>query len=256
MESKPDQAKSNIPPKPLSNIAKGWGGKKDVPFNQNDVALLKDNFTTSTWLLIGATLQIILFSLPIRPSYALAPALLLLTYRILNNLLICSGLKRNPYMDGVIPSKHTAQYPPTSSNPNPDPASSEICVFLISARCNHPLGLFGPNYKALADHMQHLIFLLEASGPTSGFLGANSYISANDRPASNEIMIVMYFKSYEDLYRFAHEDAHRGAWNWWNGLVKDGKDGCLSIAHEVYAVPKGKWENVYVNYAASGFGEF
>jgi hypothetical protein len=29
----------------------------------------------------------------------------------------------------------------------------------------------------------------------------------------------------------------------------------LAIGHGVYAVPKGRWENVYVNFHASNFGE-
>jgi hypothetical protein len=138
MGSKMAQVKSDLPPKPPCNIVKGYGGKKDVVFNQNDVALLRDNFTTSTWLLIGATLQTLLFLLPLRPSYALAPAVLLLSYRFTANLLMCFGLKRNPYMDGVTVGKRAALYPP----PSPDekgPASEEICVILLAARCNQYL---------------------------------------------------------------------------------------------------------------------
>ena len=140
MEPKPAQQKSDLPPKPPCNIVKGNGGRPGIIFNQTDRALLRDNFTTSTWLLIGATLQTLLFLLPIRPSYALAPAVLLLTYRFTTNLLICFGLKRNPYMDGVTAGKRAAIYPspssPSNEKGNPVPGNGEICVFLITTRCN------------------------------------------------------------------------------------------------------------------------
>jgi hypothetical protein len=29
----------------------------------------------------------------------------------------------------------------------------------------------------------------------------------------------------------------------------------LSIGHEVYAVPAGRWENIYMNYPESNFGK-
>ena len=64
---------------------------------------------------------------------------------------------------------------------------------------------------------------------------------------------MIYFKSQEHLHAFAHADAHRAAWKWWNANVK--RYPWLAIGHEVYAVPKGRWENVYVNFHASNFGE-
>jgi hypothetical protein len=140
MDHKPVQRKSDLPLKPPCNIVKGYGGSPNIIFNQTDRTLLKDNFTTGTWLLIGATLQTLLFLLPIRPSYALAPAVLLLTYRFTINLLICFGLKRNHYLDGVTAGKRAAIYPspssPSNEKGNPVPGSGEICVFLITARCN------------------------------------------------------------------------------------------------------------------------
>lgn len=255
MESKTVQTKSDIPPKPPCNIVKGYGGRKDKIFNQNDGALLKDNFTISTWLLIGATLQTILFSLPIRPSYALAPAVLLLTYRFLTNLLICFGLKQNPYMSGITEGKHTALYHSSSPDEH-NPASAEICVLLLTARCNHPLGLLAPGFKDLAEHFKTLIFDLDANAPANGFLGGSSYANVSDRTTGSELMNVIYFKSYEHLHAFAHEEAHREAWGWWNGMVKEKGYGWLSIGHEVYSVPEGKWQNVYINYHESNFGRF
>jgi hypothetical protein len=139
MASKPVQGKIDIPPKAPCSIVKGYGGTNGLfLMNTNDRTLLRDNFTTSTWLLIGATLQTSLLLLPIRPSYALAPAVILLSYRFINNLLICFGLKQNPYMNGVTIGKRAAIYP--SANPTEkNPASEEVCVLLLTARCNQYL---------------------------------------------------------------------------------------------------------------------
>jgi hypothetical protein len=141
MASKPVQGKIDIPPNPPCSIVRGYGGTNGPSLmNTNDRTLLRDNFTTSTWLLIGATLQTSLLLLPIRPSYALAPAVILLSYRFINNLLICFGLKQNPYMDGVTIGKRAAIYP--SANPTEkNPASEEICVLLLTVRCNQYLSL-------------------------------------------------------------------------------------------------------------------
>lgn len=77
--------------------------------------LLKDNFTLSTWLLIGAACQSLLLLFPIRPSYALAPVFVLMGYRIIRTGLMCFGLVRNPHMDGVLEGKYAAIYPSSAS---------------------------------------------------------------------------------------------------------------------------------------------
>jgi hypothetical protein len=66
-------------------------------------------------------------------------------------------------------------------------------------------------------------------------------------------MNIIYFRSYEAIYAFAHEAAHREAWDWWNESVK--RHGHLAIGHELYSVPEGRWENIYVNYHESNFGK-
>jgi hypothetical protein len=130
MTSKLVQGNSDIPPKPLCNVVKGHGGTKG-PFliYRNDRPLLRDNFMTSTWLLIGATLETSLLLLPVRPPYASAPAVILLSYRFINNILICFSLKHSPSTDGVT----IWQSVPPSTHP---PTYREICVLLLTARCN------------------------------------------------------------------------------------------------------------------------
>jgi hypothetical protein len=64
----------------------------------------------------------------------------------------------------------------------------------------------------------------------------------------------MYFTSHAKLQAFAHGEDHRAVWEWWRGLVRDGKAKGLSTAHEVFRVRKGDWEGVYANYFPSLFG--
>jgi hypothetical protein len=64
----------------------------------------------------------------------------LLSYRFINNLLICFGLKHNPYMDGVTIGKRATLYP-SASPTEKNPASDEICVLPLTARCNQYVSL-------------------------------------------------------------------------------------------------------------------
>lgn len=57
----------------------------------------------------------------------------------------------------------------------------------------------------------------------------------------------------ESLHAFAQGPAHRAGWNWWNRTVKQHPH--IGIMHEVYAAPKGHWENIYVNCPPFGMGE-
>jgi len=45
---------------------------------------------------------------------------------------------------------------------------------------------------------------------------------------------------------------HREGWNWWNKTVT--KHPHISIWHEVYSVPKGRWETIYANSHPTGLG--
>lgn len=115
-----------------------------------------------------------------------------------------------------------------------------------------PLGLFGPGYKEIADFFKELVVDLEEKAPKNGFLASSSYSNISDHSANGAIMNVMYFSSYEHLHAFAHEEGHRNAWNWWNKNL--GKHKHISIGHEIFSVPAGKWETVYINYHPNNFG--
>ena len=74
-----------------------------------------------------------------------------------------------------------------------------------------------------------------------------------DRYTNNQIISISYWKSREHLARFAQAPPHMKGWMWWNKTVKEHDH--LSIMHEVYDVPAGNWENIYVNSHKMCMGE-
>jgi hypothetical protein len=128
-----------IPPKPPSNIYNGYGNKASSRDFTTiaDLHVLRDNFTISTWLLIGASLQCALLALPIRPSYALLPALSLLGYRFVHWLLQCFGLVKYPYADGIVKGKSAAVFPDTEVyDGGKGKRDGGVCVIMLSAQCH------------------------------------------------------------------------------------------------------------------------
>jgi hypothetical protein len=81
-------------------------------------------------------------------------------------------------------------------------------------------------------------------------LGGTSWTSCSHRATTNEILIVLYFRTNNGLHNWAHSPAHREGWEWWNKTYKQHPH--IGIMHEVYEAPKGHWENIYVNYHPSG----
>ncbi|KAK0725570.1 hypothetical protein B0H67DRAFT_570882 [Lasiosphaeris hirsuta] len=211
--------------------------------------ILRDNFTIGTWIALGSLLQGLIFVvLPAR--YALLPVVALLSHRILRTLLMQFGLIHNAQMDGVYPGKFTAQIPGRNGEPPHRSSGQDITIMILAARSNHPLGMLGPGYRDVADHFNGMLNHLWKGGENYGFLGSSSWLSANERHAGNQIMVVTYFRSQEELHAFAHGPLHSKAWNWWNSIAKT--HPYLSIMHEVYTMPKGHWENIFVNNHLTG----
>ena len=120
----------------------------------------------------------------------------------------------------------------------------DFVVFLIGARVDprHPVrtlkdlgGMRGMPYmlKHLTEH------------PEKGLLGYETY---------GLTMNVQYWRSFEDLERFANDqDApHVPAWrNYWRRVGRDPRSG---IWHETYLVRAGEYEAVYGNMPPHGLG--
>ena len=124
--------------RPTSQLSIRLGVRPKRTLNNFDLTVLRDNFTISTWLLIGAVLQTLLLAFPIGKVYALAPAILLLGFRFVKNLLITFGILANPYMKDVIIGKYAAVYPDAQGGfgERATPSNGGVCVLLLGAQCN------------------------------------------------------------------------------------------------------------------------
>ncbi|KAK3678128.1 hypothetical protein LTR78_002223 [Recurvomyces mirabilis] len=225
--------------------------KKPGDLTANPVGLksfLRDQFSITTWLCLGAIAQGGLFLAAGR--LALVPAVLLVMYRIFVAYAQSIGWMHNPLMDGVLMKKFSAQIPDSNGNYGTKPADSEIVVFLIGTRCNSSLGLLGHGFKQLGDYFDAMLAVLDAKPDDYGFLGMTRWLNSADRETGSESLSVCYFRTIEGLHKFAHDSAHREGWDWWNKDYQ--KMPHISIYHEIYSVPKGNWESIYINSHLSG----
>ncbi len=111
-------------------------------------------------------------------------------------------------------------------------------VFLIGMRINKLLAFrkwmptaaaMGPMLRSLYQH------------PESGFLGGEVILYRGG------IGLIQYWRTTEDLERFARspQEAHLKAWQRFNKAI--GKDGSVGIWHETYRVAAGDYEAIYGN---------
>ncbi|KAL9110988.1 MAG: hypothetical protein Q9227_004603 [Pyrenula ochraceoflavens] len=218
---------------------------------------LKNNFSLTTLLLAGAAIQALLvLILPTR--YAVLPSLSLVFLRILDTLLMTLGLTRNRYLDpAILLGKTTYQIPTASGHLPSHPSAEPITLFMLSTRCNHPLGLFAPAFKEVGDHMFRMTrdLALHLDPTTSGFLGQTGWINGGDRDGGNELMNISYWRSPAHVHAYANGPLHTEAWKWFNQVIlKERGIDYISISHDLFHVERGNWENVYVNAEPTGMG--
>src|SRR4028118_909021 len=106
-------------------------------------------------------------------------------------------------------------------------------VFVIGMRINRPLAVrkWLPTVRAMGPMLKELY-----KHPEKGFLGAEFFIY---RWGS---AILQYWRSFEELERFARnpDDPHLPAWQRFNRTV--GKDGSVGIFHATFIVERGTHE--------------
>ncbi|KAL3496547.1 hypothetical protein BJX62DRAFT_250356 [Aspergillus germanicus] len=213
-------------------------------------ATIRDSMALSSWLLTGAVLQ----GLAIRVFgyYTLFPSTLLVLLRTTDHLLMTLGITQNRYMDGVLRTKFSGQHPTSTGTFPATPAAESIVVFHLGARSNHPLGVLAPGMLELSKQARAMVENMTADMERYGVLGVSSY-AKNEDAAGNEVLFLFYLRDYESLHRFAHDQLHMQGVAWWTKVVKDHPH--LAIYHETYVVPKGHWENIYINSKPTGMGD-
>lgn len=210
--------------------------------------MIRDQFTIETWLCLGATLQSILFLVGGRIT--LIPALAYVLYRFSTAIAMSKGWIHNAYQDGIIVKKVSAVFPDELGNYGSKPSNSDIVVFHIGTRNNHPMGLLAPGWETIGKYFQDMSKVLDENREEFGLLGQTGWINAADRETAGEFLIVCYFRNVEGLHKFAHSKHHRDGWDWWNKTYS--KHSHLAIYHETYHVPAGNWESIHVNSHISG----
>jgi hypothetical protein len=104
-----------------------------VVFNQ--AALIRDELTLSSWLLVGATIQsLLLMVLPAR--LALWPPALVLALRFGKTMLMARGFLRDESLRNVMNGRYTAQMMHQDGSRPTNPAESQMLCFVLSARSN------------------------------------------------------------------------------------------------------------------------
>ena len=121
----------------------------------------------------------------------------------------------------------------------------DFVVFLIGARLDwrHPVRSFRDlgGMKGMPHMLKYL-----SERPESGLLGYENY---------GLTMNVQYWRSFEDLERFAtaQDEPHKPAWrNYWKRVGRDPRSG---IWHETYLVRASEYEAVYGNMPPHGLGQ-
>jgi hypothetical protein len=121
----------------------------------------------------------------------------------------------------------------------------EVVVFLIGMRINK----FWKVHKWLpvTRAMSRMLAELEPN-PQSGFLGAHGWFGRTS-------ILVQYWKSFEDLERYAKDRSqqHLPAWAAFNRAV--GSNGDVGIWHETYRIRAGDYECIYNNMPAFGLAK-
>ncbi|KAG9231988.1 hypothetical protein BJ875DRAFT_99756 [Amylocarpus encephaloides] len=242
--------------RPLSQAAQGWQSKWHPLLSPNGQNLIKSQFGVGDWLIVGCCLQafIVLVS-PCRLIWSLTPTFGLAIWKMFRTLLVIAGWVENPHMKDVVHGKTTTIFP------NPDGSFTRetgqsivgkgVVVVMLSSKCNHPLGMMYPPYKEILAHGRAMFQDLEKNADEYGLLGYSNY-NGTDTTTKSVSMSVLYFTNMESLQRYAHvSKQHREGWEWWNQNGDRADE--VSIGHEVYDVPEGKWETIYGNAKPYGF---
>lgn len=123
-------------------------------------------------------------------------------------------------------------------------ADGDFVVFIIGMRVNRLFAVHKwlPVFRAMGPMIKELYTTKDL-----GFLGAEYFIGWRG------VTLVQYWKSYDQLERYARGGIHLEAWKRFNKAV--GKDGSVGVYHETYPVRAGNYECVYVNMPRFGLAK-
>ncbi|KAL8767742.1 MAG: hypothetical protein Q9209_005828 [Squamulea sp. 1 TL-2023] len=214
-----------------------------------DLAIIRNNFSLSTWLLLGAFLQSLVFAI-VPPRVAALPTIFILVLVGAKNLLISGGYLKNPYLGETYKGKWTA---PLRED---EKEGDKVAVFFLGASSNHPLGIFTPGFGEITPYLQSMWVDAEADPIKSGLIGKSTALMSVPTSAASSgpaIFTMSYWKSIEHLHAFAQGPSHRKGWDWWSSKARK-EFPHIGIMHETFEAPKGRWENIYEGFVPVGMG--
>ncbi|CAB9527548.1 expressed unknown protein [Seminavis robusta] len=115
--------------------------------------------------------------------------------------------------------------------------SGDFVVFLIGARANND---FDPYYQWMGDSMAKMWKELE-DNPDLGCLSTEYYFGPTGH------LTVQYWKSLDDLNRYARNMSNKHAGPWANLMAKGRMSSDYGFWHEAFEVKEGKYDAIYVN---------
>ncbi|WP_202081280.1 DUF4188 domain-containing protein [Caldalkalibacillus salinus] len=120
----------------------------------------------------------------------------------------------------------------------------EFVIFIIGVRVNKLLAIHKwlPIFRAMEKMIKELY-----DNEDLGFLGTEYFLQW--RGAT----LLQYWRSYEQLEKYAREGIHLEAWKKFNQSI--GTDGSVGIYHETYIVQPQNYECIYGNMPKFGLGK-
>jgi hypothetical protein len=159
-----------------------------------------------------------------------------------------TDLESPPLADSAVESPHPPSLPHDTifSGRYTADYGDDLVVFLVGFRFNGIRGLL-PALQTFFKMPAMLSAL--ARKPELGCLGG--HVAFGWRTA----YVIQYWRSYDDLERFAHTpaEAHFPAWRWYARLGGKGSGG--GVWHETFRVAAGGYETIYVNMPQFGLAK-
>ncbi|KAH7063817.1 hypothetical protein BKA63DRAFT_526244 [Paraphoma chrysanthemicola] len=225
-------------------------------------AFLPTDYTVSTWLLLGATIQSLLVALlPLRVALlplrvALLPPVMLLAFRFIRGFLIANGTLPNDVAKEVTHGAQTWQIPSEDKSLTNKGATESVVVLVLAATWTHPNGKFSPGSEQIGKYFDAMWDDAIENRDLYGFLGNTPSLMTVDDGTRQDTkgmttVYLSYWKTLDGLHKFAHGKAHMKGQLWWERGAMD-EFPHIGVMHETYEVPAGNWENVYHNFRPFG----
>ena len=139
---------TTVRPRSQYSLGTNIGGRTTGfgPFHGQVINVLRDTCSLPTWIFSGCLLQCLL-SAALPWFVSIVPVLLYFSWNFLETTLTLRGLRKDPYLEGVIQGKFSVAYPAEGQKDvitGKPGVNGPGAVMILGSRCNHTLGMFAP----------------------------------------------------------------------------------------------------------------